>query len=272
MENEKEISHLPGEEPAAGIAEDFSYEEFDISKFDFTIRDPGEDPEPVSPPPPKPVPEPPAKNERPKKEPKPVPVRAPKPAKESRRPLTRKQLLGKGKRYLHYALRPMGVYEAISEAYWPAFLLGSCLFGGGLYLLAGMDWVRADLLTFGKMWAFVLAGLLVGGLAALAFAGGTALLARICHTDGVSPLRLLSAAAGAAVFPACLLIAGLLTGLLFGASVFVAFGTLALLWWIFSLTEFLKDLFGDRPAAVLTFIILWGIGLFSVVSLTFSMK
>lgn len=282
MEKETDALQTPTEDlPEIAPLESFEYEEFDISTFDFTIHDPGEDPQPESNPAPEamPDPEPESPSQPERRIQKPKPEKRPRAPKEAsprpetiRKPLTRQQLRSKSKRYLRYALRPTGLYENISEAYWPVFLLGACLFGGGLYLLAGMDWFRAGLISFGRMWAFVLAGLLVGGLATLVFAGCAALLARFCKMDDLRPFRLISATAGAAVFPACVLIVGLLTGLIFGVSVFISFGILALLWWIFFLMEVLRDLFAERNAATLTLMILWGLGLFTLISLTFSMK
>lgn len=256
------------------------YEEFDISKFDFTIRDPGENPAPATPSP-APEREAPAasapgfdfkpNSERKKKKPIPAEVSEPLSSTESISDGPVSLLKIKGRRYLRYALQPAGLYENISESLWWLFLLGACLFFGGFYLLVGMDWLSAGLISAGRVWAFVLTGGLVGGIAALSFSGMAALTAKVSREDAVSPFRMLSAVAGSAVLPALLLGVGFLLSL-FGLSVSLSFGVIALLWWIFSLTEMLKTLFAPRYLLIVSLITLWGFGLFALITVTFSLK
>ncbi|MBO5222186.1 MAG: hypothetical protein J6C26_07715 [Clostridia bacterium] len=262
-------------------------DEFDFSNFDFTIHDPGEDPAPATPAEEPPLPreaEAPLpsvkkkKKEHRKKKEEPLPEEVSSVEEPERRffglpnfaAMTRKQLLGKGRHYLRYALRPSGLYENLNEPLWGFFLLLNCLFGGLFYLLVALDWSHADLISAGRMWAFVLTGCLVGGAAALAFAGGTSLLAKIFGADAIRPFRMLSAVAGAAVCPAAVMGLGLILSL-FGCSVSMSFGVIALLWWIFTLTEVLRDLLGKKYY-VLTFITLWGFALFALITVTFSLK
>lgn len=266
-----------------------SYEEFDISKFDFTIRDPGEDPAPApsaEPSRPAPAPEEPPRSGkgveggfdftpvwdgRKKKKSPPPEVSEPLSSTESISDGPVSLLKIKGRRYLRYALQPAGLYENISESLWWLFLLGACLFFGGFYLLVGMDWLSAGLISAGRVWAFLLTGGLVGGIAALSFSGMAALTAKVSREDAVSPFRMLSAVAGSAVLPALLLGVGFLLSL-FGLSVSLSFGVIALLWWIFSLTEMLKTLFAPRYLLIVSLITLWGFGLFALITVTFSLK
>jgi len=250
------------------------YEEFDISKFDFTIRDPGETPAPT--PPPREEPPAPAKKTRSGRAPAP----SPEPAEDLSSPAFSSEgwqgdrlsrLKVKARRYLRYALRPSGLYENISERFWWLFLLGACLFVGGFYLLVGMDWLHAGLISGGRTFAFVLTGCLVGGIGSLAFVGLSVLTAKLGREDAVSGLRMLSAVAGSAVLPSAVLLTGLIFGL-FGLSVSLSFGVTALLWWIFSLAELLKNMFGPRYLLIVTQVTLWGFGIFSLITLTFSLK
>lgn len=297
---EPEQNNRP-EEPAQ--TDPFVYEEFDISKFDFSIADPGEDPAPPAEEPqaPTPEPEPPEPEIAvPAEEPEIPAPQAQKgafsaeeelldeppvlPRNKEKRPkepqadptanhpsIDRKILIRKAKRYLRYALRPSGLYENISESLWGIFLAGCCLFGCVFYLLIGLDWASAGLITPNRVWLLMLTGFLLGGTVSLAFAGGAALLAKLCKEDRLHPFRMLSAVAGAAVYPGVVLCLGLLLGL-FGLSVSMSFGIVALLWWIFNLMEVLKDLLGNRFFPVVTFILLWGMGLFTLISATLMLK
>ena len=139
------------------------------------------------------------------------------------------------------------------------------------YLLVGMDWAHADLISTGRLLFFVLTGGLLGGAAALVFVGMTAITARLCREDAIRPFRLLSSVAGAWVFPSLRLVFGLSLGC-FGLSVSMSFGMMALLWWIFSLTELLRDLFGKRFLPILTLILLWSAALMTAISVTFGLK
>ncbi len=187
-------------------------------------------------------------------------------------PEQNEKILQKTKRYLRYALRPSELYENMQESLWILFLGGTSLFFGLFYLLVAMDWHQADLISTGRLWAFVFVGLLVGATAALSFAGGTQLLSRWIRKEPLRPFRLLSSVAGAALFPTAVLLFGLLIGLIFGAAVSMSFGVTALLWWIYTLMEVLRDLFPKRYGPILTFLTLWGAVVFIVISLTFVLK
>lgn len=184
---------------------------------------------------------------------------------------TKEFLRTKVKRYLRYALRPAALYENLPETFWSLFLGGSSLFMGVFYLLVGMDWHRASLISSGRLWAFVAVGLVVGATAALAFAGGTQILSLIIRKEPLRPFRVLSSVAGATVFPATILLTGLLLEL-FGVATSMAFGVIALLWWIFVLMEVLRDLFGPRYVPIVTVLSIWAFALFAVISATFSLK
>lgn len=275
------------------------YEEFDISSFDFSIADPGEDsgdpPDatatdeaaPFSPEVSKTDPpteergfNPPSPRESqgfprklfPKTSQKEVSDQKNTPSSHIPFSLSKDTLRLKGKRYLRYALRPFALYENIGEILWPLFLLGAALFMGGVYLLIGLDWYQAELISAPRLWAFVLVGLLMGSSACLAFAGGAQIVSIMSRKEKLRPFRIISAVAGAATIPSALLILGLLLQLLFGAAVSMSFGILAVLWWIYILTEVLRELFGERFLASLTFLTLWSFLLFAMMSLTFSLK
>ncbi len=177
------------------------------------------------------------------------------------------------RRWLRYALRPAALYDGVTELLAPLFLVGVMLFFGGFYLLIGLDWYFADLISMGRLWAFVVVGLLVGGTAALSFAAGTQGLSLICRKERLRPFRVLSTVAGACVYPASLLILGLLLQLIFHASVSMSFGIMAVLWLTYLLLDVLRDLFGEKnlfKSSVL--IILWSFLLFVIMTLTFTLK
>lgn len=289
-------------EPAAGEIDGgtvVSYEEFDISSFDFSIADPGEDTEetPAVPTPGDTEPLPVSERESEGSSFKTISEkvsgkitgtfsgkssgkirqkgkrsdtdRADSPAKF---PISKETLQLKGRRYLRYALRPSALYENIGEVLWPLFLGGASLFMGVVYLLIGLDWYNADLIATSRLWAFALVGLLVGASAALSFAGGVQIVSLIIRKEKIRPFRVLSSVAGAAVFPSALLILGLLIQLIFGAAVSMSFGVMAILWLVYILMEVLRDFFGNRFLPNLTFLTAWGFLLFTVMSLTFSLK
>lgn len=267
-----------------GSQEDL-YEEFDISKFDFSIADPWEEessaengqPEAK----PQPAGEDPAFEAEPAAELAAEITPSPKPPKKEEKERTlpafslpsvdRKTFLRKSRRYLRYALRPSGLYENISETLWWVFLLGCCLFGCAFYLLLGMDWASAGMIVSSRVPLLMLTGFLLGGTVSLAFVGGATMLAKLCKEDDLQPFRMISAVAGAAVYPSAVLLFGLFLGL-FGLSVSMSFGVVALLWWIFNLMEMLKDLMGNRYFPILTFVILWSMGLFALITATFLLK
>ena len=264
MNSEYETDPRTEEQPAEAL-----YEEFDISSFDFTVRDPGEA-SAEAPEPPTPSVEPP-KEEKPSPSPRSLPEKKGWFGLPDYRALDRRALKNKLRRYLRYALRPAGLYENVHEPIWWMFLTGCCGFMALFYLLVGLDWMQADLISGGRLAAFVLTGALMGGAAALGFAMLTSLTARLCREDAVRPFRLLSSLAGAWVFPSLVLLLGLVLSLC-GCAVSMSFGLMALLWWIFTLTEVLKDLFGPRYLPILTVTVLWGMALFGLISVTFTLK
>lgn len=252
--------------------EEIPYEEFDISKFDFTVRDPGENPQPI--------PQPQSAEAKPKKTAPPPRREEPAPVGEEKKmflglpnyaAMDRRALRSKMRRYLRYALRPSGLYENLYESLWGLYLLGCSLFMSLFYLTVGLDWYHAELMNTGRLLAFVLTGGLMGGAASLVFVGLTALTAHLCREDAIRPFRLLSSVAGAWVFPSTILLVGLVLNF-FGLSVSMSFGLIALLWWILSLGEVLKDLLGNRMFPILTLMIAWGSCLFWVISVTFRLK
>ena len=52
----------------------------------------------------------------------------------------------------------------------------------------------------------------------------------------------------------------------------MSFGIVALLWWIYTLMEVLRDLFPDRFLPTLTFLTGWAFALFALMSVTFTLK
>ena len=177
------------------------------------------------------------------------------------------------RRWMRYALRPSSLYDTVTERLYPLFLAGAMLFFGGFYLLIGLDWYFADLISAGRMWAFVCVGLLVGGTAALGFSAGTQGLSLLCRKERLRPFRLLSTVAGTCVYPSSLMILGLLIQLIFKASVSMSFGITAILWMITLLLDVLRDLFGEKHLFKSTvLIVVWGFILFLVMTLTFTLK
>ena len=177
------------------------------------------------------------------------------------------------RRWLRYALRPGTLCENVSEKLWPLFLAGVMGFFGGFYLLLGLDWYFADLVSAGRLWAIVLVGLLVGGAAAMAFAAGTLALSLLFRKERIRPFRILSGVAGACVYPAGLMMFGLLLQLTFRTSVSMSFGIMAILWFFHLLLDVLRELFGEKhlfKSAVL--LVLWGFVLFLLMSWTFTLK
>lgn len=177
------------------------------------------------------------------------------------------------RRWMRYALRPSTLFENLPEFWWPLFLGGVMVFFGAFYLLIGLDWYFADLISMGRLWAIVFVGLLVGGTVALLFAAGTQGLSMLCRKERIRPFRVLSAVAGACVYPSALLILGLLIRLIFRASVSMSFGITAVLWVMYVLLDVLRDLFGEKNLfKSVILIVLWGFALFALMSLTFTLK
>ena len=312
--------------------ENGTYEEFDISSFDFTIADPGDQGEYASTPEAseadaKQADDSPKKKkkfslsalseaisekaeklmeespreERPKKEkikkeksPKirqessefpgerEEPQSAPKKGKEERRkidlsafrlPFTRESLPRICRRWLRYALRPAALYENITESYWPMFLAGVGVYFAAFYLLIGLDWYFADLVSAGRLWAIMGVGLLVGGVASTTFAAGAQGLSLICRKERIRPFRMFASLAGSCVYPSSLLILGFLLRIVFPISVSMSFGVVSLLWVVGNVLEVLREQFGEKhlfKSVVLT--VLWAFLLFAVMTLTFTLK
>lgn len=177
------------------------------------------------------------------------------------------------RRWLRYALRPSGLYDGVTELLYPLFLIGVMLFFGGFYLLLGLDWYFAGLISVGRLFAIAAVGLLVGGAAATSFGGGVQGLSLLCRKERINPFRVLGTVAGACVYPASLLILGLLIRLIFNASVSMSFGVTAILWLLCSLLDVLRDLMGEKHLfKCVAFTVLWGFLLFLTMSLTFTLK
>lgn len=177
------------------------------------------------------------------------------------------------RRWLRYALRPGTLYENISEKLWPLFLGLSMAFFGGFYLLLGLDWYFANLISVGRLFAIAAVGLLVGGIAAMAFAAGTLGLSMFCRKERLRPFRILSTVAGACVYPAFLLLTGFLIQVIFHVSVSMSFGITALLWFFYLLLDVLRELFGEKHLFKSTgFLVGWGFLLFLIMTLTFTLK
>lgn len=177
------------------------------------------------------------------------------------------------RRWMRYALRPGTLCENVSEKLWPLFLAGVMGFFGGFYLLLGLDWYFADLLSAGRLWAIVLVGLLVGGTAAMAFAAGTVGLSMLFRKERIRPFRIVSGVAGACVYPAGLMILGLVIQLIFHVSVSMSFGIMAILWFFYLLLDVLRELFGEKHLFQSTvLLVLWGFVLFLLMSWTFTLK
>lgn len=285
-------------------------EEFDISSFDFTIADPGEikefsemqeenEPSPSEESPDgekkksfsltklastlsekaeKLMEETPRekKEKEPKEKLSPIkkqkPEREPKPKKNPIR-FSGGSFTQVSRRWLRYALRPSTLYDGIDERLSPLFLAGVMAFFGGFYLLIGLDWFFADLISLGRLWAFVSVGLLVGGTAALGFSAAVQGLSLMIRKEKIRPFQILSTVAGACVYPSALLILGLLIQLIFKASVSMSFGITAVLWMITFLLDILRDMFGEKQLFKSTvLIVLWGFILFLVMTLTFTLK
>lgn len=177
------------------------------------------------------------------------------------------------RRWLRYALRPGTLYENISEKLWPLFLALVMAFFGAFYLLLGLDWYFAHLVSLGRLFAIAGVGLLVGGTAAMAFAAGTLGLSMFCRKERLRPFRILSTAAGACVYPAFLLLTGFLIQIIFHASVSMSFGITAVLWFFYLLLDVLRELFGEKHLFKSTaFLVVWGFVLFLIMSWTFTLK
>lgn len=279
----KEFSELEGKTPKESEdLEPEKKEKFSLSKLSSIVSEKAEKLMEETPKEPK-IRE---KKEKPKKERKPlfspkketaVAVKEPSPQQEE--PQREKiQFTGGSfrqvsRRWLRYALRPSTLYDGVTELLAPLFLAGVMLFFGGFYLLIGLDWYFADLISMGRLWAFVVVGLLVGGTAALSFGAATQGLSLLCRKERIRPFRVISTVAGACVYPASLLIFGLLLQLIFHASVSMSFGIMAVLWLTYLLLDVLRDLFGEKNLFKSSaLIVVWGFLLFLIMTLTFTLK
>ncbi len=287
---------------------DLSRDGYDISAFDFTIADPGESPSPSVPSAPEEPRKPSAKRrmkeasaslssklerlmeDKPKKE---RPNKKEKPGKKEGEVVQSSSSEGeefpentpspwrisKGsvsqicRRWVRYALRPSSLYNNINEGLWPLFLGGIGVFFAAFYLLIGLDWLFADLVSPGRLWAVVLVGALVGGSSASLFALGTQGVSLLCKKEKIRPFRMLSAFAGACVCPSVLLVLGFFIQVIFRVSVSMSFGIVAVLWMMYGLLEVLRDILGEKKLffSALT-VTLWGFVTFLLMTLTFTLK
>lgn len=147
------------------------------------------------------------------------------------------------------------------------------LFFGLYFLSVGTDWLRAGLMSGGRVWAFFLMGLLTGGTAALLFAavtaGGTVLLKK----ERISPFSYLAPIAAATVLPGLLLLFGLLIGGIFSTPISASVGITALLWWLWLLIELLRGLWGGKKLfPILTWVTVFGGILFTWLNVTVGLK
>lgn len=210
-----------------------------------------------------------------------IPRSAPKGKKERKEidrrslriPFTKEAFSRICRRWLRYALRPAALYENITESYWPMFLAGIGVYFAAFYLLIGLDWYFADLVSVGRLWAVTGVGLLVGGVAATTFAAGAQGLSLLCRRERIRPFRMFAALAGACVYPSSLLILGFLLRVIFPLSVSMSFGVISLLWMISNVLEVLREQFGEKhlfKSVVLT--VIWAFVLFAVMTMTFTLK
>ncbi len=198
---------------------------------------------------------------------------APKPEEGERIHFTGGTFRQVSKRWLRYALRPGTLCDGVSERLWPLFLAGVMAFFFGFYLLLGLDWYFAGLVSPGRLWAIAAVGPLVGGAAAMAFAAGTLALSVFGRKERIRPFRVMSGVAGACVYPGFLMLLGLLIQLIFRASVSMSFGMTALLWFCYLLLDVLRELFGEKHLfKSVVLLVVWGFVLFAVMTLTFSLK
>lgn len=247
-----------------------SYEEFDISTFDFSIADPGEAPA-----------EEPKKAEIPAKavEAPPAVKQTKNAAKKVRAPKEKPvssddsdRVLSFGKSILRYALRPAGLYDLLPEWLWPVALLGVALLSTLFYTAVALDWKQNGLIADDRVGLFLLIGAVTGACSALLFAAGSQLLSLLCNRERISPFRMLFPLCGAAVYPTLLLIAALIVQAVGGVAVSMSFGVVALLWWLFILLEILRDRFGAKFFPIITFVTVFGYLIFAVMTLTFSLR
>ncbi len=177
------------------------------------------------------------------------------------------------RRWVRYALRPSTLYHNINEGMWPLFLGGIGIFFAAFYLLIGLDWLFASLLSPARLWAILLVGALVGGASATFFALGVQVLGWGLKKEKIRPFRVLSAFAGACVCPSVLLILGFLIQIIFKVSVSMSFGVTAVLWLTYTLVEVLRDMFGEKKLFFSTLlVILWGFVTFLMMTFTFTLK
>ena len=312
-ENYENLTPETENEEAEAAVSPTEAEEFDISAFDFTIEDPGEirefsemNPQPeeaeteekafslskfsslISEKAEKLMEEKP-REEKPKKE----KIRKEKPKKEKKIPEPSELTSGSGhkekerpsihftggtfsqisRRWLRYALRPSALYDGVTELLSPVFLALTMAFFGGFYLLIGLDWLFADLISPSRLWIIVGVGLLVGGVASLSFGACVQGLSMLLRKEKIRPFRVLGPVAGSCVYPAALLFLGFLIQIIFRASVSMSFGITAVLWFIYTLFEVLRDMFGEKHLVKSAlFTALWGFLLFLTMTLTFSLK
>lgn len=260
----------PNEREDVTKAPSESYEEFDISAFDFSIADPGEAPAEESKKaeiPAEAVEAPPAVKQTKNAAKK---VRAPKEKPVSSDDSDR--VLSLGKSVLRYALRPAGLYDLLPEWLWPVALAGVALLSTLFYTAVALDWRQNGLIADDRLGLFILIGAVTGACSALLFAGGSQILSLLCNRERISPFRMLFPLCGAAVYPTLLLTAALIVQAAGGVAVSMSFGVVALLWWLFLLLEVLRDRFGAKYFPIITFVTVFGYLIFAVMTLTFSLR
>lgn len=179
---------------------------------------------------------------------------------------------GQLKRTAELILRPSALYDRIPEAWWPASLLMCAGFFGLFFLTVALDWYKAGMMNSGRLWLFVLIGLLSGACLGMLFAAGATALARIEKQTQRRSFRFLAPLAGTVILPGCLLLIGILIGLIFSVPVSMSIGVMALLWWLCQVSELLKALFGNVFFRNLTFVTLYGFTVFLWLTTMFRLK
>ena len=171
-----------------------------------------------------------------------------------------------------FLLHPALLQESVPEMFWPVGLGTVALFFGLLSLTVGRDWVLSGVIEGGRLWSFFFVGLLSGSVLALLFAAGALGISLLCRKERINPFRMLVPLAGTCVFPLLLLTVGLCLQAFGGIAVSMAFGVMAVLWWLYLLIEFLRESFGDRFFANLTFVTVYGLIIISVLTAIFRLR
>ena len=171
-----------------------------------------------------------------------------------------------------FLLHPALLQEAVPEMFWPVGLGMVALFFGLLSLMVGRDWELSGVIEGSRLWTFFFVGLLSGCVLGLLFAAGALGISLLCRKERINPFRIPVPLAGTCFFPGILLIVGLCLQTFGGIAVSMAFGVLAVLWWLYLLIEFLRETFGDRFFANLTFVTVYGLIIISVLTAIFHLR